>query len=89
VRADESDIDDAIRIIDPYHDAYWLPAMLNTARPSLRMLALPMARFTSAGVAQADNLAMILANVSCTPGSEDTELGFLWSGGRVMERRQS
>ena len=31
---------------------YLLPAMLNTARPSLRILALPMARFTSAGVAQ-------------------------------------
>src|SRR6202161_2769824 len=31
---------------------YLLPAMLNTARPSLRMLALRMARLTSAGVAQ-------------------------------------
>src|SRR6478672_10118585 len=35
---------------------YLLPAMLNTARPSLRMLALPMARFTSAGVAQSATL---------------------------------
>src|SRR4029077_11671218 len=31
---------------------YLLPAMLNTARPSLRMLALLTVRFTSAGVAQ-------------------------------------
>ena len=39
VRADEPDIDDPIGIIDPHTMRYLLPAMLNTARPSLRMLA--------------------------------------------------
>jgi hypothetical protein len=52
VRADEPDVDDPIGVVDPNDDAILMPAMLKTARPSLRMLALRMARFTSAGVAQ-------------------------------------
>jgi hypothetical protein len=52
VRADEPDVDDPVGVVDPNDDAILVPAMLKTARPSLRMLTLRIARFTSAGVTQ-------------------------------------